>query len=343
LTVSEVKILLKRWLSIRPEEATFARRGFRSSSREAQSRLECVGESFLYGYHAALEDRGITKLIPKLESMEFEFRGFGYEGAAMALDILDQLKPGRRSRVSQFLAGPGSPHIYMVHVGVGWSMARLPLRWRNRLSRLDPLLRWLVLDGCGFHEGYFHWPRYSNGAYRPPWVRGYALRAFDQGLGRSLWFVSGTDPERIAETIAVFAEARCPDLWSGVGLACAYAGGAASTTVESVKLAAGVYRSHLAQGAVFAAGARQRAGNPAPHTELACQTLCGISATEAAALSDDTLARAREDYEPAYEVWRRLIRTHFRENEPARMCRTEENLRSQVRATGSQEGSHYVQ
>jgi enediyne biosynthesis protein E3 len=331
-------------LRIRPEEATFARRGFRSSGPEAQARLERVGERFLGGYHAALEDRGMAVLTPKLESVELEFRGFAYEGAAMALDLLDRIKPWRASRVRQLLDGSGAPHIYMVHVGMGWSMARLRLGMRRRLSRLDPLLRWLVLDGCGFHEGYFHWPRYSGGEHRPKWLRGYALRAFDQGLGRSLWFVGGADPRWIASAVASFPEARRADLWSGVGLACSYAGAAGAGALGSLRMASGTYRNHLAQGAVFAAGARQRAGNPAPHTELACRILCEISAREAAAISDETVLRAREDHEPAYEVWRRLIRMQFRELEPARRIAPEEKSgRSQVHAPGLQEGSRYVQ
>jgi enediyne biosynthesis protein E3 len=340
--------LLKRLLRIRLEEATFARRGFRSSSREAQARLERVGERFLYGYHAALEDRGMEALTPKLESVESEFRGFAYEGAAMALDLLDQallgqLKPWRASRVRQFLNGPGAPHIYMVHVGMGWSMARLRLGMHRRLARLDPLLRWLVLDGCGFHEGYFHWRRYSGGVYRPKWLRGYASRAFDQGLGRSLWFVGGADPQWIVAAVASFPEARRADLWSGIGLACSYAGAPGAGELGSMRMASGIYRNHLAQGAVFAAGARQRAGNPAPHTELACRILCGISAREAAAISDETVLKAREDYEPAYEVWRRLIRMQFRDLEPARRITPEAERTARVRAPGLQEGSQYVQ
>lgn len=333
--------MLQRWLRIHREEATFARRGFRSSSREAQVRLESVGESFLHGYHSALEDRGITALAPKLESTELEFRGFVYEGAAMALDILDQVKPRRASRVQQFLEGPGAAHVYMVYVGMGWSMARLPFRWRNRPSFLDPLLRWLVLDGCGFHEGYFHWPRYRGG-HRPERLRGYELRAFDQGLGRTMWFVSGADPQWIGKTIATFDEARRPDLWSGAGLACAYAGGAGETAIQSLKVSAGTHTDYVAQGAVFAAGARQRAGNPAAHTEQACQILCGISARRAAALSDETLSLAKEDHDPAYEVWRRLIRDHFREHELSSRLTAEENFRSPVRLSGLREGSPYV-
>ncbi len=304
--------MLKRLLRIPLEEVTFARRGFRATRDAVRMRLEHVGETFLEGYHAALRDEGMDELAARLSTVELEFRGFAYEGAAMALDLLDQLTPWKARRLAGFLDGPGSPHVYMIHVGMGWSLARLPWRLERRLSRLDPVLRWLALDGYGFHEGYFHWPQYADGMRRPSRFRGYALRAFDQGLGRSLWFVGGADPDWIADAIAALPGSRHADLWSGVGLACAYAGGADARAIKRLRLAAAVHYPHLAQGAVFAAGARSRAGNPAEHTELACQLICGISAVKAATISEETRRHAREgDSQPAYEVWRRLIRTHF--------------------------------
>lgn len=303
--------MLNRLLRISPEETRFARRGFRIPCDAARERLERVGAAFLEGYHAALIDEGMERLSARLSAVEREFRGFAFEGAAMALDLLDQLAPWKTPRLPVFVDGPGNPHVYMVHVGIGWSMARLPWRVERRLSRLDPVLRWLVLDGYGFHEGYFHWPRYADGTARPRRLQGYGLRAFDQGLGRSLWFVGGADAEWIAGMIATFPESRRADLWSGAGLACAYAGGADPPEILRLRLAATGYYPHLAQGAVFAAGARNRAGNPAEHTELACQLLCDLSAEKAAAVSVATRRHAREDREPAYEVWRRLIRMQF--------------------------------
>jgi enediyne biosynthesis protein E3 len=302
--------VLKRLLHIAPEEVTFARRRFRVPRESVRRRLERVGESFLHGYHAALAGGTMDTLVARLADVELEFRGFAYEGAAMAIDLQDQVSPWRKPRLPAFLDGPGGPHTYMVHVGIGWSMARLPLRLEHRLSRLDPVLRWLALDGYGFHEGYFHWPQYADGTL-PKRLNDYGLRAFDQGLGRSLWFVGGADPDWITKTVVGFPESRRADLWSGVGLACAYAGGAGECEIKRLRGPASIFYPHLAQGAVFAAGARNRAGNPAEHTELACQLLCDLSAQEAAAVSDETRLLAREDSEPAYEVWRRLVRMHF--------------------------------
>jgi hypothetical protein len=82
--------------------------------------------------------------------------------------------------------------------------------------------------------------------------------------------------------------------------------------VEDLRHAAGVDRAHLAQGAAFAAKARQHAGNAAEHTEMACQVLCGVSADEAVRVTDDAMADlANCEGVPAYEVWRQRIRSRF--------------------------------
>ena len=155
------------FLGLSLDEATFARRGFRAGDASARLRLEQVGRTFLHGYHAALDDDNPENLSSRLNGVEADFRGFAFEGAAMGLFLLDQLTPWRRDRLLSFLAGPGSPHIYMVYVGAGWALAQLRRGVPRALARFDPLLGWLAVDGYGFHQGYFH-PRRSVGRQRGP-------------------------------------------------------------------------------------------------------------------------------------------------------------------------------
>lgn len=300
---------------ISPQETSFARRRFRGDAAAVRERLEEVGRCFLTGYHAALEEDRPEPLAARIESeVARDFRGFAYEGAGMSLALLDTLTPWRRDRLSRFLAGPGDPHAYIIYVGAGWVMARLPVSPGQFLARLeDPLLRWLALDGYGFHEGYFRWPQAVERQEVPRALRGYARRGFDQGLGRSLWFVDGADVRLLPRTIRAFPAARQPDLWSGLGLACGYAGGRTRAEIEELRTAAGPYLPQLAQGVAFAAEARERAGAPTPQTELAAQVICGMSATEAAAVTEDVqpgLPADRQE-EPAFEVWRQRIQDHF--------------------------------
>jgi hypothetical protein len=308
---------IRKWIfRIPTEETTVARRGFPVTSSEARERIERVGRTFVQGYHTALEVTDAQRLSRRLDNeVAADWRGFAYEGAAMGLALLDRLSLFDRRRWESLLNGPGDAHAYMVHVGLGWTVARLPWIRRNvpgNLYKLDSLLRWLVVDGYGFHEGYFHASQSVRQQQVPRRLAGYARRAFDQGLGRSLWFVETTDPARVAATISTFDASRHADLWSGIGLAATYAAGADCAGLETLITAAGPHRFALAQGAAFAAKARLRAGNLTPETELASRVLCGASAEEAAAVTDRQLVDLPpDDDRPAYEHWRRRIQEHL--------------------------------
>lgn len=302
-----------RLFGIDLREATFAQRGFSTTNQAKTRRLETIGVTFIRGYMAALEQTDGQRLGANLDSYDPGVRGFAYEGAAMAMALLDHMLPWRRSRLALFINGPAKNHIYMAHVGAGWALARLRRGTNRYFHKLDPLLRWLAMDGYGFHEGYFHWQRTIEVRQQPRRLRGYARNAFDQGVGRSLWFVRGADVEHIAHTIAAFAPARHPDLWSGVGLAAAYAGGVTRSELEALRKTAGAHQANMAQGAAFAAEARERGGNPAAHTDMACSVLCNMTAAGAA----DIARQMRQDLPAtgdgtAYTLWRQRIRDRLR-------------------------------
>lgn len=299
----------RRFLGLSPTEASFAKRGFSAGEENARQRLEQIGVTFLNGYHAALEESGFIPLARRLTNVDAEMRGFAFEGAAMGLALLDCFTPWRKDRWRSFTERLAQPHIYMMHVGLGWALARLRRSVTPHLVQLDSLLRWLVIDGYGFHEGYFSWPRYVEQRATPTRLDGYARRVFDQGLGRSIWFVKGADVAAVASAIDGFPSARRDDLWSGVGLACAYAGGCPRGAIESLQMTAGGHLPAVAQGVAFAAQTRHRAANLTLHTENICQLIWGRSAESVAAITDAALEGLREgeDGLPAYELWRRRI------------------------------------
>jgi hypothetical protein len=306
--------LRRRLLTISFDETSFARRKFYAGNVKICKHLESVGRAFVSGYQESLQEYGPDVLAERLNRIEPDRRGFAFEGAALGLTVLDQLSPWGRRRLRDFLIGSGAMHIYMVHVGVGWAIGQMP--WlRSGLTRFlqkfDPLLRWLAIDGYGFYSGYFHWPHYISHQKVPKQLDKRGRQVFDQGLGRSLWFVEGADVHRIAQRIAAFDSDRRADLWSGVGLACAYAGGIDPIEVKALRAAACSYRPQLAQGAAFAAKTRQRAENPAGHTELACRILCGLSAVDAAGITDEALEHLPIDRADTYAIWRDRIQKRF--------------------------------
>ena len=309
--------LRQRLFGISLDETTVAKRGFLVGDEGIRENLEKVGRIFVEGYHGALRDPNPQTLAAYLNTaIENEYRGFAFEGAGMGLALLDMLTPWPSNRVQRLLDGPGNNHYYMIHVGVGWALARLHRRVERVLQRLDPVVGWLAVEGYGFHETYFYATKTIAKQERPKQLTGYAQRAFDQGIGRCLWFVCGSDVERIAATINAFSLARHPDLWAGVGLSSAYAGGVNSAALNALVVAAGPHRPQLAQGTTFAAKTRVRAGNPAAHTDIACQVLCGRSLEEVVGIFDAAEpALNQSEAEPTYEIWRRNIQSQFTRKE----------------------------
>lgn len=149
-----------------------------------------------------------------------------------------------------------------------------------------------------------------------PWAtvtaRDYASRATDQGVGRALWFVGGTDVEVVTSLIERYPRRRWADMYSGIGLAATYAGGATEAELTALWDHAGEYRPQIAQGAAFGAAARAKAGLICPHNELATQIFCGQPVALAQKVTDEALVDLPADgVVPAYEIWRQRIAAAF--------------------------------
>ncbi|MEU7531949.1 DUF1702 family protein [Saccharothrix sp. NPDC042600] len=315
-----LRALRRRVLTPDLTETLMATRGFRVKDEAGKELLETIGRMFVTGYAHAAEARHPRDAEEHLERLPTRFKGFAYEGAAMAFAVLDGLPFGHSRHFEQFLAGRAADHVYMAYVGLGWAMARLPrFRW-PKSAATDPLLRWLVLDGYGFHQAYFKTDKYVRGQYVDrdfPWPaegpRGYATRALDQGIGRALWFVGGTDPEHVADLVDGFAEHRREDLYAGAGLAATYAGGVTEDELELLRRRAGRHAGILAQAAAFAAETRLKAGLVVPHTGLATRVFCGATPEEAVRVVHGARPAApfTDHPEPAYEVWRQRVAREF--------------------------------
>ncbi|MBE1487530.1 DUF1702 family protein [Plantactinospora soyae] len=310
-----------RRLALTPSfaEVTFGARGFPVRASEATRRLEAIPQAVLCGFEWAIEVRARWEVERRLELVEAEMRGFAYEGAAMAYTVRDAMAGGRGNRARDLLRGPGRPHTFLTYIGIGFAMARLPrFLWRNVLPDLSgvpyyPTMSWLAVDGYGFDRAYFETDRWVTQQQRPasyPWQgrADYFPRAVDQGIGRALWFIHGGVSPDVATAVHRFATERQPDLWSGVGLAATFAGGSDAHGLTVLRSAAGDRLPYLAQGAVFAAKARDFAGFVPPHSELATRVLAGMTVRAAATLADDVAADGfGPGPEPAYELWRQRV------------------------------------
>ncbi|HEY2737487.1 MAG TPA: DUF1702 family protein [Thermoanaerobaculia bacterium] len=282
-------------------------------------RLEGIGEAFAAGYDAALEEREPEAIAARLDRVEPERQGFAAEGIGMGLAFLDGLdglasgrrgRRGRSDRLRRYLAGPGERQVYMLHAGAGWALGSPLLSGHALLARLDPLLSTIAVDGYGFYRAYFFPRRTLDRCLMPGWISGAAGRSFDVGVGRRLWFVDA-EVERLLALAARFSADRRADLWTGLGEACSMAGGRGTATVATLRRAAGPFLSAFAQGIAFSAEVRDRGGNPADSTELACRAVWELSAEATAAIVRDTRSGLPGTGPDAFEAWRQRIRERF--------------------------------
>jgi hypothetical protein len=299
------------------EQMAGERYGFQEDMGRIWQGFQPVAQTLVDGFHAALDDSRFEVLVPRLNAVPPELRGIAYEGAGMGLTLLDGLFPWKQ-RLNAFLAGPAVCYIGLVYIGAGLVLPRTPVRPERFIAKLDPILGWLVMDGYGFYQGFFAGQRYVEEKAIPMRLSPYARRVFDQGLGRSIWFSTGANPRRIAETIAAFPAGRRSDIWSGIGLACAYAAGVVDReTLETLEVLAGRDRVSMAVGAAVAARFRLQSGNQAPHTELACSVLWGRSSADIAHLTELAMQDMPLDStKPAHAIWRERIAAQFIEQAP---------------------------
>ncbi len=275
-------LLPKSLLRISAEEASFRRRGFAAGRPEARVRLERVIEVFIEGYNLTLEGHSDAQLVSLLETrLDAHHLGFAFEGVGMCHALRDLLQPWKPSRLRQATDGALRAHDYIATVGAGFAAARLP--WGARCldglaHRLDPMLGWCIWDGYGFHQGFFHHRAYVEECRQPPGhFESQARQLFDSGVGRSLWWVTAGSPSAIQRAIDRFPASRRGELWCGIGVAAAYAGGVQETELLELKQRAVPYQLDFLSGFPFATRMRQKGRNPSAWTERACQLVLETS------------------------------------------------------------------
>ncbi|MET8989385.1 DUF1702 family protein [Nonomuraea wenchangensis] len=297
---------MRRPLLLGPGDLDMAKRGFHQGAADVRPKLEAVVRAFATGYNAVIQG-GPERLSPA--DTDPVLYGFAVEGAAMSSALLDLLTLSGGRRVARLHRCTDDRYTHLIHVGVGWAYARLRLTPWTGVRAHTRILRWLAWDGWGFHEAFFRPGAVFHGAVERA-ARTAARPIRDQGVGRALWFYAGADPARVSEVIDGFASSRRADLWAGIGLAACYTGAQSSAGLERLVQACGHHRPHLAQGAAFAAKARHLSGHVPQSCADAVTHLTGATVAQAAAWTDDALAKLADkpDTPATYERWREQIR-----------------------------------
>lgn len=316
---------IKKIASVNNREILFSHRKFYCNDNHTQAHLERIGFDFLQGYHSVWETNHSMHGCFALDGIAYSKRtpssqsnsniGFAIEGGAFACTILDLFVPNCAGNIEALLKKYGAKYDYLIYVGMGWFFAKFrwkPMRIVKQISDLDPLLKWLIWDGYGFYHGFFN-GHLNNSFVKTLDADDYRRKAIDQGFGRSIWFQCGGDIEQIFKKVNTFSSQRHGDLYSGVGLASAYACGVDEKSIAQLKDISTKYLPNIAQGVAFACKSRVKAGNLLPETEMVSEIICEMSAKDAANITDAALVDLPiEDTMPNYEIWKQRIQSNFK-------------------------------
>lgn len=299
---------LKPLLHVPDRETDLARRGVIPVDPARAEVLRDVARSFIAGCNAMFGAHPFLKLDMVLAATSVERHGFVAEGAAMGALIRDALS-FRGGFLDELMRHHGARFEYLMAVGAGWGLAKLPWRRRAAFGSFAPTVRGLAWDGHGFHDTYFHPRKVAGGRLRR--FSGAMAASYDAGIGRALWFLaSGNGPEAV-RLVREFDAARHPDLLAGLGLALGYAGQATADDWQALLTAFPDGRANLLQGLAFAAEAHRRAGTWPASLDLGAGILGGVLAEVLADTARDLRPTDVPDTEEAglaaYDGWRRAL------------------------------------
>lgn len=303
--------LIRKFLALDPRRVEFRVRGFDLADKSHEQRLESIGKAFLRGYNLTLSARSFAQFSQAMDQETDLLRGFFVEGGAMGSALVDSL-PLRRPMLPRYIERYAGKYPILVHAGVGLTISKLAWRELGIMAELDPFYRWLAYDGLGYHNMYFEPDKTLTGPRRV--LDGYASRAYDQGAGRGIWFVSGADVGKAAATIATMAADRHPDLWAGVGLALCYAGPAGAPEFLAARQLAGTCDADLATGVAIASTARVKDQSLLPETRDAVTAFWNMPPEELAerveTIRQSAVSSPAGDT-PPYGIWREEIARTF--------------------------------
>lgn len=266
-------------------------------------RIEKIREIFQKNYAISTEQEDLNLLVAQLEKTANDYLSIAYEAASVALAVKDFSNGNTLNHWRFFLEGPAALHAAQVHAGLGWAMAQQRISVSPIIETLDPLMRFRMLDGWGYYDGIFRRRQIVNSQPFPQDAENKFMRGYDQGVGRSIWYMSKGAYAVIPEMVAQFSDSRHADLWRGVGIATAYVGGCDEFILRELFSLSFPYQNQLSVGAALVAKARNSANALTPDVELACEVWCKRSAQEVLSITEKAAPAFATDPNDAYLIW----------------------------------------
>lgn len=253
-------------------------------SRVAQARLAFFAEAA----GSIGPDTDIAQWVDYVKGLKPAECIVAFEASFGTAVCLDASHPREQSRVAQMVE-LAPDHLAGLGLGAGHALATLNIDADITPAIAEHYLGWMAMDAYGMDRGYFHWYDSVQNMRMPENLPPLAMAAFDQGLGRALWFISNADPDSIRQLTDRFSDDRQPNLWRGIGLMTGFWGAEESQSMKKLLKYAGQYRHFFQQGVAHAVSFRVDLGDVPDYSKTASELICRASVEEIADLSERLL------------------------------------------------------
>lgn len=208
-------------------------------------RIDLIVSTFQKGRELEASASSMDELTSDLNKIEPRYRSVGFEGASMGIAI------SKKFDWAEFLER-ANQHSTQIHIGLGWAIGEKDWNIAESLKPIDPEMRTKVLDGVGYWFGLFRRRLTIRTHGIPEQITPEFQSGFDNGVGRSIWYISKGDPEMANKIINSFPEERRADLWFGIGVASTYVGGCSEDLTSELKALSGVNSDSFEDGTASA-------------------------------------------------------------------------------------------
>lgn len=215
--------------------------------------IETVVSTFQKGLSLSEQEFGLDELISKLNQFEPRYRSVAFEGASMGVAIQNSLGTWNK------YAKAAEKHATQVHIGLGWAIAEGQMNLASTLSEIEPDFQVKVLDGYGYWHGLFRRRLTIRTQTIPKNITSEYQSGFDQGIGRTIWYITKGEVAKVVNIINHFSEDRRANLWQGIGVASTYVGGCSDELIGELKSASSEFKKNFETGIESAESSLKRA------------------------------------------------------------------------------------
>ena len=223
-----------------------------------EKRIEIIQSSFQAGKLAAERLNSILEIALD-SSIPNEFVSVYYEGLSMGIALKSISEKQDLTDWQLFFNVHGNKHTSQVYVGLGWALCQLDQPIEKVLENIDAKWKLRVLDGYGYCSALLKRRATIRNQIIPQHIPHNFQSGFDQGIGRSLWYIAKGDVERLKRNVDLFSSNRHADLWRGIGIAITFVGGIESHHIKELETVANQWMTELKVGVLMAQLSRKKA------------------------------------------------------------------------------------